>query len=96
MRAEVMALTRPRIQKSALAALTSAAFLGALFCTSLATPAVWFFAIFGGILISATVAVWFWMAERRSSPKSFPLGLWIVIAVVIVVAMLCFVLPAIG
>ena len=91
-----MELTRTRIQKSTLAALISVAFLGSLFCTSLATPVVWYLVIFGGILISAAVAAWFWMAERRRNPKSSSVGLWIVIAVVIMVAIFCIMLPAIG
>jgi len=71
------------------------AFFGALFCTSLATPAIWFYVIFGGFAASSVVAIYRWRVEQRRNSKASSAGLWIVVAVVILVLLLCFILPGI-
>ena len=91
-----MALTRTKTRLSTVAGLAALGFLGALFCTSLATPAVWFFIIYGGILLSLVMAVYFWRAERRRDQQASSLGLWIAIAVVLLFVLLCVVLPGLG
>jgi hypothetical protein len=88
-----MAQTRAKLQTSSIAGLFALAFFGALFCTSLATPAIWFYVIFGGIVASSAVAIYRWRVERRRDAKASAAGLWIVVTVVILVLFFCFILP---
>jgi hypothetical protein len=91
-----MALTKIKTRFSTVAGLAALGFLAALFCTSLVTPAVWFFIIYGGILVSLVTAVWCWRVERRRDRQASSLGLCIAIAVVILFLLLCIVLPSLG
>jgi phosphatidylglycerophosphate synthase len=88
-----MAQTRARLQASGIAGLFALAFLGALFCTSLATPAIWFYIIYGGIIASSAVAIYRWRVERRRDAKASAAGLWIVVAVIVLFLLLCIILP---
>jgi len=88
-----MAETKAKLQASSIAGLFAFAFLAALFCTSLATPAFWFYIIYGGMGASSAVAIYHWRAERRRDAKASAAGLWIVVAVVILFLFLCIILP---
>ena len=88
-----MAQTTAKLQASSIAGLIALGFFVALFFTSLATPAVWFYVIYGGIAISSTVAIYRWRVERRRDAKASVAGLWILVAVVILFLLLCIILP---
>jgi hypothetical protein len=91
-----MTPTQTSFRVSTVAALVALGFLGALFCTSLNTAAIWFGIIYGGIAVASLVAVIFWRVERRRDSRASALGLWIVIGVVILFLLLCIVLPSLG
>lgn len=82
-----------KIQASGIAGLVALGFFVALFFTSLATPAIWFYIIYGGIIASSAVAIYRWRVERRSGAKATAVGLWLVVAVVILFLFLCIILP---
>lgn len=90
-----MTQTKAKLQGSTVAGLIALAFFGALFCTSLATPAAWFYLIYGGIGVSSAVAIYRWRLERRRDANSSSAGLWIVVAIVLLFLLLCVILPGI-
>jgi hypothetical protein len=82
-----------KLRASSVAGSIALGFFIALFFTSLATAAFWYYLIYGGIAVSSAVAICDWRVERRRNAKASAAGLWIVVAVVVLFLLVCIILP---
>ena len=83
-----------KLKKSTVTALIALGFLVSLFCLSLATPDIYYDLVYGGIVISAAMTVYYWRKERNTDAKASPVGMWIILAVFLLFVILCLILPA--
>jgi len=84
-----------KTQASRIAGFIALGFFVALFFTSLDTPAIWFRIIYGGIAISSVIAIYRWRVERQRDAKASSAGLWIVVAIAVLLLFICIILPSI-
>jgi hypothetical protein len=87
----VFHMTKPK--KSTVSALFALGFFGGLFFLYLSAPDFYYGVVYGGILISSALTVYFWLKERKADPKTSPVGMWIILAIVLLFVFLCIILP---
>jgi hypothetical protein len=81
---------------SVIAALVSLCFFLVLFFLSLATPAIYYDVVYGGIAVSSALSIFGWRRERHRDDKASPAGIWIVGFVLLLFLVMCLLLPALG
>jgi multisubunit Na+/H+ antiporter MnhB subunit len=85
--------SKRKFKKSKVAAVIASCFLGGLFWVGMSDPPIYFILVYGGIVLSSIVAIYYWRAERRKDAKTSPIGLLIVMGVLVLLILLCL-LPA--
>ncbi len=82
------------MKRSTIAAMAAAVFFLSSFCLSLATPQIYYYGMYGGLLLSSIAAVYLWWQEKRTASIGRTAALLIVGLVTVLAILAWIVLPS--